>query len=280
MNRKDYNLKLNCILLFAFLLAGNLTAQIKIEPKGDNGTKTIPCGSTTTFTDDNTIDGVLYEDNENRNDRIILCPSSPSKILSITFSKFSVAAGDILEVYDGDLSKGAAPLIDAMSGNGVSNANGGWLKASCDKTTNSTGCLTFIFKTNDDLIKSTGWVANVSCEDNTIQIQCANNVSAKDNCRNPSTAIPVTFTAPTFTACNGTVNLMITLTGCAAAGFPKTVTSGQTVTCNFPLGTHPITATLVGDPTKTCTFIVAVDQGSIVCNDNVNASIQMIVMDL
>ena len=31
---------------------------------------------------------------------------------------------------------------------------------------------------------------------------------------------------------------------------------------------------MVGDPSKTCTFIISVDQGPIVCNDNVNASLQ------
>ncbi len=274
MNNKDYILKITSIFFFLWTTHISLFSQIVLERKADNGKVSVTCGSTTTFTDDNTIDGILYADEEARTDQIILCPSSSSKILTITFSQFSIAAGDALEVYDGDLSEGTALLITSMTGNGVSQANGGWLKSSCDNSVNSSGCLSFIFKTDGDKPKSTGWKANVICEDNVIEVACAANVSAKDDCLNPSSSVPVTFTVPEFTSCGGTVDLMLNLSGCSSANLPSTVRSGQRITRNFPLGTHPITATLVGDPSKTCTFIISVDQGSIVCNDNVNASLQ------
>ena len=273
MNIKDYNLKIASLLLFLFFSLSS-SAQIVLERMADNGTKSISCGNSTSFTDDNSTDNTLYADESSRTDRIVLCPSSSSKILAITFSEFSIASGDALEAYDGDLSEGSASLIASMTGHGVSRANGGWLKASCDNTVNSSGCLTFIFKTNGDNAKSTGWRANVICEDNVIDIACAANVSAKDDCLNPSSAVPVTFNVPEFTSCGGTVNLMVNLSGCSSANLPSTAMSGQSITRNFPLGTHPITATLVGDPTKSCTFLISVDQGSIVCNDNVNASLQ------
>jgi len=202
----------------------------------------------------------------------VICPNGAKSVLNVVFSQFDLAPGDQLDVYNGDLSAGSAPFIASMSGSGVSSANGGWIQSSCNPGVNGTGCLTFIFVTNGDNGKGTGWRANISCEANDIEIECADDVSAKDDCNNPSDEISVTFRAPIFTSCNGTVNLDINLSGCSSANLPSTVSSGQRVTGKFPLGTHAITASLPGDASKSCTFFISVDQGPIVCNDNVRAN--------
>ena len=56
------------------------------------------------------------------------------------------------------------PFIAKGSGNSISLINGGWVTSNCDPTINASGCLTFVFTTNGDNHKGSGWEAKITCE--------------------------------------------------------------------------------------------------------------------
>ncbi len=101
----------------------------------------------------------LYPDTVAHRDTLTICPPNDTKRVYITFTKFEVAPGDTLYVYDAD-SVQAGRRVAAYSGAGVS-ATGGWIQSEC----NLSGCLTFEFVTNGDNAKGIGWESWVSCRD-------------------------------------------------------------------------------------------------------------------
>jgi len=118
------------------------------------------------YTDDNFNEGTLYYDRVARMDTLQICGKDRWHGLLVTFNSFDLAVGDTLFVYDGDsaaINNMPTIKIDTLVGSGVSNANGGWVGASCSPSQNPSGCLTFIFKTNGDNGKGTGWDAWVEC---------------------------------------------------------------------------------------------------------------------
>ena len=271
--RQRTNLLTLLILAFSGLFTLNLSAQIVLGT-GNLSTKTISCGSSQSFTDDGSTDG-LYQDDAARKDSIIICPSTSGRQIKVSFTKFDIASGDNLLVYEGDISKNPTTSYRSASGVGASNAFGGWVQADCAPSTNPTGCLTFVLETNGDNGKGIGWEANVTCEGSGVTVQCPSNISVSDDCNNLDGMITVTIPKPTFTTCGGSANAMVTITSSCSAITGGTVLAdgGNLGTFTIPLGSYSITATSIADNSKKCTYYVVADQPTISCNDNVTSSI-------
>jgi len=158
-------------------------------------------GAKVKYTDDNFNEAGLYFDGSDtldtpnigvsgnpfvfRQDTLEICPQDQWHRVSVSFAHFNIAAGDTLWVYQGDtmaLNNDAAPFFVAASGNGPSSAYGGWVAADCDPNLNASGCLTFIFETNGDRSKGTGWEAWVNCDDNAIGLKAPDIKSVKLDC--------------------------------------------------------------------------------------------------
>ena len=257
--------------LLLLLIAPWLTAQIELEAKSNNGIKRVACGEEVFFFDDNTVDGILYADEEVRNDSIVICADGSKSPLTLYFHEFSIADGDNLEVYDGDITTSSPSLINNFSGHGVS-ATGGWTASSCGSA-NTSGCISFIFRTNGDRVKSTGWKAKVVCDPSDIKVQCVSDVSVQQDCPDSESLVSVSFKVPTITSCGGSAKLPIALSTCAAATVPSQTQSGKTITGKFPIGEHEVKAYLPGNEAIHCTFTIKVTQADFSCNSRVAANV-------
>ena len=216
-------------------------------------------------------DGIhLYRDEEIRNSSTTICPNVKGQILSVTFRAFDLAQGDSLWIYDGIDSSSA--FIAKGGGNSISQINGGWVTSSCDPNINPSGCLTFVFKTNGDKRKGTGWEATVSCEImDTTTLNRVNDVFATTNCDSLKT--PVNLRIPTINRSNGTCNLAsedIIVTYCNVR---DTLMAGQLVFPVFPFGSYGVEYKLLADTTITTSNRVHVSTPPLACNDTLTSSI-------
>jgi Secretion system C-terminal sorting domain/CUB domain len=111
------------------------------------GYSQVICGGI--FADSGGVSG-NYTNNENITTTIY--PTNPNEFVTVTFSEFSLEnTYDKLVVYNG--TSASAPLIGTFSGSTIPDPI---------TSSNSTGCLTFVFSSDYSLSLS-GWVANVSC---------------------------------------------------------------------------------------------------------------------
>ena len=195
------------------------------------------------FTDDGTNDGNYVDPTGSpRTDTVEICPVNQWSRVKVVFTDFDLAAGDTLNVYQGNKAavRGTIVqgflrdpvtgdfLLDGMgeriigdvstalppagtgSGVGVARAFGGWVDALCNPSDvsigegNPSGCLTFIFRTNGDNNKGAGWDAWVGCEERNIQLT-ASISDAKLRCTVDPFA-QVTIPAATVTACGAPFN--------------------------------------------------------------------------
>ncbi len=186
---------------------GDVTHPLTFDADGDYqpSSAEVTCSETKTpYTDDNHNEAGLYYDRDARTDTLQFCGTDPWHKVLATFNRFDLAVGDTLFVYDGDITAihGMASVkIDTLTGTGVSNANGGWVSASCSPSKNPSGCLTFIFKTNGDNAKGTGWEAWMECTPSNFSLEAVVE-NAKFNCGDLTAwvGIPV----PTFAGdCTG-----------------------------------------------------------------------------
>lgn len=263
----------NGFFLLFCLFSSSLSAQIVLDTATVD-VRTVSCGSSTSFTDDNTSSG-LYFDAKARKDSVVICPSSAGRQIKVTFSAFDVAGGDLLSAYDGNLLKDPSPFIGSASGNGSSNAFGSWVAANCDPAINPSGCLSFIFETNGDNAKGTGWQASVTCESSGVKVECPANITATDECNSLDGMVTVTVMKPTFTTCGGSSFAMVSLnSSCSSIPSGNVLADGGVLgTYTIPLGQHQLTATSLADNSKQCTYFVIGDQPTLSCNDNVTSSI-------
>ena len=259
------------VVLILLLVTPWLSAQIELEAVSNNGIKRVVCGEDVFFFDDNTVDNLLYTDEEARNDSIVICAEGSKSPLTLYFHEFSIADGDNLEVYDGDITSSSPPLINNFTGHGVGTI-GGWTASSCGSS-NTSGCISFIFRTNGDRIISNGWKAKVVCDPSDITVQCVNNITVQQDCPGDELLVPVSFKVPTFTSCGGTAKLAVALSGCPTANIPSQAQSGQTITRSFPVGEHEIKAHLPGNTAINCSFKIKVTAASFSCNSRVTANI-------
>lgn len=254
----------------------SLFAQIFVMPKDSQAiTVTIDdCEAQNKFMDD----GILYEDNlgKPRNDTITICPKTPWQTVKLNFQSFDLADGDTLAAYDGDvtaLRNNMAPFIGSGSGVGVSRAFGGWVAASCSPNVNPSGCLSFIFKTNGDFIKGTGWEAWVSCNDRNVVLTPPSIQNALLDC--DETMATQTIGAATVTAACGTItndSTIVRITNAAGKVCIDTCLSknqNMAIVDQFAIGTYLVNYKLKGDTTKTALTYFTVSAPNLVCNDNV-----------
>ncbi|MCF6131347.1 fibronectin type III domain-containing protein [Flavobacterium wongokense] len=82
---------------------------------------------------------------------ILICPGSPTDAVTLTFTAFNIAAGDTLQIYDGD--NASATLLATLSGT--------TLPPSFTSSAAS-GCLYAVF-TSNATGNAAGWLANVTC---------------------------------------------------------------------------------------------------------------------
>lgn len=81
-----------------------------------------------------------------------ICPPIPGNLVSITFTSFDIEDGnDFLYVYDGIST--TSPLIGIYTGTTI---------PTVITATNTTGCLTFRFKSNGS-ITNPGWASDITC---------------------------------------------------------------------------------------------------------------------
>ncbi len=222
------------------------------------------------FTDDGLVDG-LYGDDSVRNNVLTICPTTRWQTVMVTFTDFDLAAGDVLNVYEGT-GTNAADQIAVMQGTGVSQANGGWVMAHCDPDTNATGCLTFQFRTNGDLNKGRGWSANVTCNDRNIQLTPPNDLVATLACEQSYAILdikPATINSNCGVAVQDSqiVRVFNTL---GKLCLDTCLASTDVVKDTFGLGAYRVEYKLKSDTTKTTQGIMSVQGASLVCNDKIN----------
>jgi len=200
------------LVLFALCFAGlgSMEAQIT-HPVGVKGktlkANKIQAGANIQYTDDNSVDAKLYTDSADnagvRSDTVEICPQDQWHNVYVTFTEFDIAAPDVLKVYDGNLKatgSGSATLTNSLNGSGVSEADGGWVAASCSPDDNASGCLTFVFETNATNTKGLGWDAWVTARDRGIKVAANNITSPKIDCNAASANAAVTIPLPTVSA--------------------------------------------------------------------------------
>jgi len=104
--------------------------------------------------------------NNNTDETITICSSTPNEAVTVTFNSFNTEANwDALYVYDGDST--SSPQIQSANGPTYTlpNVSGGfWGTTIPGPFTSSApnGCLTFRFK-SDGSVNNPGWNANVTC---------------------------------------------------------------------------------------------------------------------
>ena len=247
------------------------------------------------FRDDDSGDGALYSDFayngdgeltiNARRDTTTFCPNDEWSRVEVIFTEFSLAPGDFLVAWDGNLdalraNNGSAPFIDAATGEGVSEAFGGWINANCDPAVNPSGCITFTFQTFADNNKGTGWSAWVACNDRGVALKAADDLWASADCQDEDGAAPVAEVNITVTdldgMCTGATDLIDVV-----------ITDAQGQTCldvranagdalgalEFGVGTYRIVQTLVSDDEKEDVSYLYVAGPSLTCNDEVNVSL-------
>ena len=236
------------------------------------------------FTDDETVHG-NYGDGHPRQDTIEICPQDRWHYTQVVFTDFEIEEGDTLFVFNGtkaQVATGSGFGLGSGTGLGVSKAFGGWVDASCDPKINTSGCLTFVFKTDGDDSKGTGWEAWVSCSERAIEL---GNVSIPNRQLTDGEAYSIiTIPAPEVKACGevlpttsdstqvivrnqfGTVFIDTILTNAGAI---------SSVTDTFAIGIYSVEYILKSDPHPSKRKIVtfSVQAPALVCNDEVNITV-------
>ena len=234
----------------------------------------LDCNTQNTFTSDGTT---LYEDSKPRTDTLTICPQNQWQTVKVAFNEFDINTTDLLWAYDGDLKalrKHQAPLIGNANGFGVSSAFGGWIKSNCDPGINESGCLTFVFTTNGDANKGTGWEAIATCEEKDIKIKVPN-IASQVWCGEFFNVL--TIGGPTVTSnCNNAIDdetlVEVYSNGGACINSTVSKSRGKTITQTFAVGVYTIKYTLTSDPTKTTSTVFSVGDPALVCNDRIHIS--------
>ncbi len=212
----------------------------------------------------------LYSDGTARYNEMTICPNITGQLLTVAFQDFDLAAGDTLAVYD--RMNTTAAFIAKGSGNSISLMNGGWVTSDCDPNINPSGCLTFVFTTNGDNKKGSGWEATITCElEGVTKLNRVDDVFASAGCDSLKT--PVNLRIPTISRSSSSCLLAngdVIVTYCDVR---DTLSSGLLTYPVFPFGTYPVTYKLLADTTITTSNTVHVSAPSLVCNDTVITTI-------
>jgi len=274
------------LFLLCFIGVQSVNAQVTIKYTENDTTCTAlqlsSCNGDVTadgiqFTDDGSNDG-NYADLHQRRDTVEFCPTDKWHFVKVVFNEFDLedtptATGDTLIAYQGNkaaVRNGLAPAAKA-TGTGVSYAFGGWIDAACDPAENESGCLTFLFKTDNDNAKGKGWDAWVDCAKRDIKIEDANIPNVKLTCADDPWAM-ITIPAPEVTGCSPIDDEVyvrvknqhgeVCIDACISS-------ASSPLSRVFGLGSYSVTFKLKSDTTKTNTQIFSVQAPSLVCNDNI-----------
>ncbi|MCM4154354.1 sodium:calcium exchanger [Arenibacter sp. N53] len=188
-----------------------------------NGATTNTCNAV--FFDSGSVGG-SYGNNENRVHTI--CPDIANNYISVDFTSFDVAVGDILYVYAGTTATGT-PI-------GVYDNNN--IPSSIDSPYGAGGCLTFRFTSNSSGT-GTGWQAGVRCMVEGPKI-VINDISFDETVGNAVFTVTQTRVRHGYTFLFSFIHVPFTVNfetvnGSALAGSDYTATSG-TLTLNGQLG--------------------------------------------
>ncbi|OYU84628.1 MAG: hypothetical protein CFE24_05540 [Flavobacterium sp. BFFFF2] len=156
------------------ILNSNTTYDYYVRANCGDGTFSVWKGPNTFTTTPDFCAGDLFYDTggpngqyaNSENKTTTICSSTPGGVVQVVFSAFSTeATKDALYVYDGATT--TSPLIASSNNAGTvpgSLAGGYWGTTIPGPffSTNSQGCLTFVFRSNAST-PADGWVASVSC---------------------------------------------------------------------------------------------------------------------
>lgn len=290
MNSRDFknnysSRTISFVLLFFFNLLVFQTAsgQIIMNYAAD-GSNTLTTSTLTTCTDgsgtgilfsDDDSSGGNYSDAHARIDTVEICPTDYQHYVQVLFTSFDIEPnGDKLEVYQGDLAAVRLGLGVHNMATGAQ-AFGGFVIADCNPIVNPSGCLTFIFRTDGDTEKGSGWDANVDCVMREIELENVTIPSINLNCQDdPFTDI--TIPTPAITAC-GTLltdaggDVLYHIKDAAGTILKSdTLTSGESLVKTFAIGQYSIEySSLLNSQTLIKQF--SVQTPSLVCNDEVES---------
>ena len=232
------------------------------------------CTARNKFTDDNYIASSLYADDEARQDTISICPDNAWQQVKAVFTNADIATDDTLFAYDGNLAalrNNTAAFIGKGTGVGVSSLFGGWVIANCSPAINPSGCLTFVFTTNGERTKGTGWESWVSCNDRGLTLTPPIISNTKLACEETSKLVTIgaaAVSATCGTIANDTTNVQIINTsGQVCLNTMLSKNQGMSINQEFGIGAYLITYTLKSDPTKTVSTTFAITEPNLVCND-------------
>ena len=215
-----------------FTGTSNATVNITDTATGtiiDNDAIIMTNGATATTCSDIFLDpGGVGNYSNNQNVVYTICPDTANNYISVNFTNFDIANGDLLYVYEGTTTSGT--LIGQYNNGNV---------ATIIESTHSSGCLTFRFTSNNNTTAA-GWQANVTCYPEGPKI-VIDDISFDETVGNAVFTVRQTraahgFTFPFFGFINTpfTVNYT-TVNGTALSGSDYTATSG-TLTFNGQIG--------------------------------------------
>ncbi|MEM6319685.1 MAG: hypothetical protein AAF960_18575 [Bacteroidota bacterium] len=255
----------------ATMFAAMMPQTIRIPKTSSTDTTIITdCSQQISFKSDSTS-GVQYVDTAARNSISVICPQDTSRFLRFNFSLFDLEAGDTLAVYDGP--NVLSPFIGSGSGAGNFQMNGGWVASNCDKTQNSSGCLTFVFKTDGDNAKGAGWEAWVTCEDDNLRIMPPANQFQTLACDDFKT--PITVTAGNLiTSCGlASDTLLVQIFNNRGTLCKDTCIRADSsfVIDTLAIGSYTVRHTLKGFPETKAEHYIILSSPALTCNDEVEA---------
>ena len=228
------------------------------------------CEKQVSFESDSTAN-LQYVDTAPRNNVTVICPSDSDRFLRASFSNFDLEMGDTLYAFEGADTTGT--LIAKGTGFGNFQFNGGWVGSNCDKLTNSSGCLTFQFKTNGNDSRGSGWEAWITCETGNVAITPPTNQFISLDCEEYKTA--VTITAAEVVADCGLSNdsLLIQIFNAKGRLCKDTcIRAGNSFAIDtLAIGRYRIQHTLKTNPAITTRNYVVISPPSLTCNDQVEA---------
>lgn len=212
--------------------------------------------------------------NDGASQDIVVCPDNGmTQYVRIVFNQYDVAAGDVLEVFDG-LMPGASLLVSTGEGSSVADSpGGGWVDASaCQSATGAdvnSGCLTVRFTPNGDNVKGAGFTFTAECyskgfsfPDEGTSNRFTQVISLGEFCEGTGVILP--YTPPAYSDCSG--GSLIATADCDDA-----IVSSNTLT--LPIGETTITFASPLFPSKTATRTYLILPPTLACNDDVNVSL-------
>ncbi|MFK7979556.1 MAG: hypothetical protein AB8G86_06215, partial [Saprospiraceae bacterium] len=211
-----------------------------------------------------------------------LVDATKASLASLAISQLDGVRGASVDTGSGSGAASGAGLgtTGLASARSVSDAFGGWINASGIPAINATGCLTFVFSTNGDRAKGTGWDAWVDCGASGLTLSGAG--VPKDVQLVGGALAVLDITAPFGVIGKDTLggaDTLIQVLVKDASGkviSTDTLNSGQSLSAakgarSYPVGCYTVTFTLVSNPAiKTAPAPFCVTSPSLACNGEVN----------